>query len=56
MRDAKAFAAHGIEIATLELIRRREGNRVHEDIEAIPPRRDASEESIDLRVVADVER
>src|SRR6185295_9951710 len=56
VRDAKALARHGIEVAPVELVRRRERHGVHEDVEPVPALRKAGEERVDLAVVGNVER
>src|SRR5690606_16188279 len=44
------------DVAALELIGRSESDRVHENVEAVPTRRERIEERVDLAVVGDVER
>ena len=56
MRDAKALAAHRVDVAPFELVGRCERHRVHEDVEAIPARGETVEECVDLCVLGDVER
>src|SRR5690606_36863085 len=47
---------HRVDVASLELIGRREGDGVDENVEAVPTRRETVEERVDLAVVGDVER
>jgi hypothetical protein len=53
--DPKTFAVNRIEIAPVELVGRRIGDGVDQNVEAIPVRCQAIDERIDLAVFAGIE-
>src|SRR5690606_27038297 len=51
-----AFAVDRVDVAALQLVARRERDRVDQDVEAVPVLAELCEESVDLRVVRNIER
>ena len=56
VRDLEPFPAHDVDVAAFELIGRRVGDRVDQDVEAVPALPERLEERVDLPVVGHVQR
>jgi hypothetical protein len=54
MGDPEAFPGSAVHEAARDLVARREGDGMHEDVERIPGRTEARERGIDLRIDAHV--
>ncbi len=55
MGDLEALAGHGIDIVAFELLTRRETDRMHDHVQAVPTFGQGGEGLVDLRVAAHVQ-